>query len=135
MVRSKKVNKWAQSIQQARKELNVKGFVAINRGTVGKQIYQRAKQIHQGGNRMTGGSSCGGHAHNPLLPTGGSRSMKGGSRTNLIGGSRKKNRSNKMTWFQAVSKARNQLGIQGFVAINKGQQGKQLYKLAKQIYN
>ena len=40
-----------------------------------------------------------------------------------------------MTWFQAVSKARNQLGIQGFVAINKGQQGKQLYNLAKQIYN
>ena len=27
MVRTKKVNKWAQSIQQARKELNVKGFV------------------------------------------------------------------------------------------------------------
>ena len=42
MVRSKKVNRWAQSIQQARKELNVKGFVAINRGTLGKQIYQRA---------------------------------------------------------------------------------------------
>ena len=124
MMRTKKVNKWAQSIQKARKELNVKGFVAINRGTLGKQLYQRAKQLHQ-----SGGSGCG--VHNPLIP------HAGGYRTNLIGGRRtvKRGGSKKsMSWVQSISRARKQLGIKGFVAINRGSQGKQLYQLAKQMY-
>lgn len=136
MVRTKKVNKWAQSIQQARKELNVKGFVAINRGSLGKQIYQRAKQIHQsGGNgcgahlqpKIGGGPGCGGR---PLV------GQTGGSRTNLIGGKRsKKAMKGGMRWVDAVSQARKQLGVKGFVAINKGILGKQIYNLAKKIYN
>lgn len=105
MVRTKK-NSWANAISRARKELNVKGFVAINRGTLGKQIYQRAKQLHV--------------------------SQNGGGSTPLIGGNRSKKN---MSWTQAISKARNQLGIKGFVAINRGPQGKQLYQTAKQLYN
>jgi len=134
MVRTKKVNKWAQSIQQARKELNVKGFVAINKGSLGKQIYQRAKQIHQSGGahchsghvqpKIGGGPGCGAK---PVLA--------GGSRTNLIGGKRtRKAKQGGLRWVDAVSQARKQLGVKGFVAINRGSLGKQIYNLAKKIY-
>jgi len=37
----------------------------------------------------------------------------------------------KMTWFQAVAKARKELNIKGFVAIKKGTP---LYKRAKELY-
>jgi hypothetical protein len=37
-------------------------------------------------------------------------------------------------WIKAVKKARKNLGIEGFVAINKGREGKALYKEAKKIY-
>tara|TARA_Y100000389_G_scaffold197062_1_gene230983 strand:- start:1322 stop:1588 length:267 start_codon:yes stop_codon:yes gene_type:complete len=40
----------------------------------------------------------------------------------------------KMTWFGAVAKARKELGVKGFVAINKGPEGKKLYNKAKEIY-
>lgn len=37
-------------------------------------------------------------------------------------------------WIKAVKKARKNLGIEGFVTINKGREGKALYKEAKKIY-
>ena len=37
----------------------------------------------------------------------------------------------KMTWFQAVAKARKELNVKGFVAIKKGTP---LYKKAKELY-
>jgi hypothetical protein len=40
----------------------------------------------------------------------------------------------KMNWFGAVAKARKELGVKGFVAINKGPEGKKLYNKAKEIY-
>ena len=47
MVRTKKLINGTQSIQQARKELNVKGFVAINRGSLGnKYIKEQNKFIN-----------------------------------------------------------------------------------------
>merc|ERR1719250_102470 len=42
-------------------------------------------------------------------------------------GQRMKNGS----WMQAVAKARKELGITGFVPLNRGAQGQALYKLAK----
>jgi hypothetical protein len=49
--------------------------------------------------------------------------------------SAKKSKSKgKMTWFGAVAKARKELGLKGFVAINKGPEGKKLYNKAKEIY-
>ena len=90
MTRTKKVNKWANAISQARNELNVKGFVAINRGTVGKQIYNRAKQIHQSGGSF----------------------QSGGGSTPLIGGRRsQKRRQSKNSWTGSISQARKQLGL------------------------
>ena len=38
------------------------------------------------------------------------------------------------SWAQAVSKARNELGLKGFVAINSGVEGKKLYNRAKEIH-
>merc|ERR550532_2906612 len=40
-------------------------------------------------------------------------------------------RSKKTGWMQACSKARKQLGITGFVVMNRGAQGKALYRAAK----
>merc|ERR1711972_493943 len=40
-------------------------------------------------------------------------------------------RAKKTGWMKAVSKARKQLGITGFVLMNRGAQGKALYKAAK----
>ena len=40
----------------------------------------------------------------------------------------------KMTWFQAVAKARKELKITGFVAINRGKDGIAIYKRAKELY-
>ena len=38
-----------------------------------------------------------------------------------------------MNWMKALSKARKELGIKGFVTINKGKDGKALYNKAKEI--
>ncbi len=40
----------------------------------------------------------------------------------------------KNPWIKAVMRARKELGIVGFVAINKGVEGKRLYKLAKKYH-
>ena len=40
----------------------------------------------------------------------------------------------KNPWIKAVKQARKNLGIKGFVAINKEIEGKALYKEAKKIY-
>jgi hypothetical protein len=48
--------------------------------------------------------------------------------------SKSKKSKGKMTWFGAVAKARKELGLKGFVAINKGPEGKKLYNKAKEIY-
>ena len=48
--------------------------------------------------------------------------------------SKSKKSKGKMTWFGAVAKARKELGVKGFVAINKGPEGKKLYNKAKEIY-
>jgi len=37
-------------------------------------------------------------------------------------------------WVKAVSKARKELGITGFVLLNKGTEGTKLYAKAKEIY-
>ena len=59
----------------------------------------------------------------------------------MSGGARKKRKSSKKTkktkgkgnWMKCLSQARKELGIKGFVAINKGKEGKELYKRAKEI--
>ena len=57
----------------------------------------------------------------------------------MLGGSRKRKSKAKKTkkkgsnWMKCLSKARKELGIKGFVAINKGKEGKELYKRAKEI--
>ena len=60
------------------------------------------------------------------------RSVK---RSNKRSAKKSKSKSKgKMTWFGAVAKARKELGLKGFVAINKGPEGKKLYNKAKEIY-
>lgn len=44
----------------------------------------------------------------------------------------KKGRAN--PWMKAVSQARKELGIEGFVLLNKGTDGTRLYARAKEIY-
>merc|ERR1712173_503034 len=41
----------------------------------------------------------------------------------------------KSGWMGAVTKARKELGITGFVLMNRGTQGVALYKKAKELYN
>ena len=41
-------------------------------------------------------------------------------------------KSKGMNWMKALSLARKQLGLKGFIAINKGKDGKALYKKAKE---
>merc|ERR1719201_2002738 len=41
----------------------------------------------------------------------------------------------KSGWMQAVAKARKELGITGFVLMNRGAEGKALYEAAKSYYN
>ena len=45
----------------------------------------------------------------------------------------KKTAKKGMNWMKCLSKARKELGIKGFVAINKGKDGIALYKRAKEI--
>merc|ERR1719150_12525 len=46
----------------------------------------------------------------------------------------KKSGANIQGWCKAVQKARKELNITGFVALNKGPQGVAIYKKAKEIY-
>ena len=64
------------------------------------------------------------------------RSMKrtkqvrgGGKRTKKV----KKTLKKGMNWMKCLSKARKDLGIKGFVTINKGKDGVALYKRAKEL--
>lgn len=41
--KTKRTNLWAQAFKQARKQLNIKGFHAIKKGTA---LYAKTKQIH-----------------------------------------------------------------------------------------
>ena len=43
----KRVNAWAKAIKKARNELGIVGFVKINRGKEGKELYRLAKKIHR----------------------------------------------------------------------------------------
>jgi hypothetical protein len=45
-----------------------------------------------------------------------------------------KSSSKSMSWMGAMAKARKELGIKGFVTINRGPEGIKLYKRAKEIY-
>ena len=45
-----------------------------------------------------------------------------------------KSSSKSMSWMGAMAKARKELGIKGFVTINRGAEGVKLYKRAKEIY-
>ena len=45
----------------------------------------------------------------------------------------KKGSKKKSNWMTCLSKARKELGIKGFVTINKGKDGKALYKRAKEL--
>merc|ERR1719150_3508590 len=38
-------SKWMDSVKAARKELNITGFVKINRGAKGVALYKRAKEL------------------------------------------------------------------------------------------
>jgi len=55
----------------------------------------------------------------------------------LVGGSRKrkvkKTKKKKSNWMKNLAQARKELGLKGFVAINKGVNGKALYKRAKEL--
>lgn len=42
----KKKSNWVKNLAQARKELGLKGFVAINKGVNGKALYKRAKELN-----------------------------------------------------------------------------------------
>lgn len=49
--------------------------------------------------------------------------------------SSKKSRAGKKNpWIKSVMKARKELGTTGFVVINRGAEGKRLYKLAKKYH-
>lgn len=57
----------------------------------------------------------------------------GGKRSKKVKKTLKKAKSKGMNWMKCLSQARKELGIKGFVAINKGKEGKELYKRAKEI--
>ena len=59
-----------------------------------------------------------------------SNKMLGGSKKRKSKAKTKKKGSN---WMKCLSKARKELGIKGFVTINKGKEGIALYKRAKEL--
>ena len=69
------------------------------------------------------------------------KTMKRVNKKLSMSGAGKKRKSSKKTkktkgkgnWMKCLSQARKELGIKGFVAINKGKEGKELYKRAKEI--
>merc|ERR1711862_439321 len=42
----KKISAWTMAVQTAKKEMGIKGFVAINSGAQGKALYKSAKAIY-----------------------------------------------------------------------------------------
>ena len=62
------------------------------------------------------------------------RSVKRSNKRSTKKSKSKSKSKGKMTWFGAVAKARKELGVKGFVAINKGPEGKKLYNKAREIY-
>jgi len=62
-----------------------------------------------------------------------SNKLKGGGKKKVVKKTIKKNKSKKSNWMTCLSKARKQLGIKGFVTINKGKDGIALYKKAKEL--
>ena len=59
----------------------------------------------------------------------------GGKRSKKVKKTLKKEKSKGMNWMKALSQARKQLGLTGFIAINKGKDGKALYNKAKALQN
>ena len=59
----------------------------------------------------------------------------GGKRSKKVKKTLKKAQSKGMNWMKALSQARKQLGLKGFIAINKGKDGKALYNRAKALQN
>ena len=59
--------------------------------------------------------------------------MKGGNVVKRPSAAKKK-QGRENPWAKAVAQARQQLGLTGFVPINRGRDGKALYRVAKQIY-
>ena len=57
----------------------------------------------------------------------------GGKRSKKLSKKVKKTLKKGMNWMKCLSQARKELGIKGFVAINKGKDGVSLYKRAKEI--
>ena len=57
----------------------------------------------------------------------------GGKRSKKLSKKVKKTAKKGMNWMKCLSKARKELDIKGFVAINKGKDGVALYKKAKEI--
>merc|ERR1712233_206940 len=45
--RSQKTGGWMTAVMKARKELGITGFCLINRGTEGKALYKRAKELYK----------------------------------------------------------------------------------------
>ena len=58
---------------------------------------------------------------------------RGGGKMKKLSKKVKKTAKKSMNWMKCLSKARKELGIKGFVAINKGKDGVALYKKAKEI--
>jgi hypothetical protein len=58
-----------------------------------------------------------------------SNKMAGGSRKKKA----KKTKKKGSNWMKCLGKARKELGLKGFVTINKGKDGVALYKRAKEI--
>lgn len=64
-----------------------------------------------------------------------SNKMGGGKRSKKVKKTLKKSNSKGMNWMKALSLARKQLGLKGFITINKGKDGKALYNKAKALQN
>ena len=67
-------------------------------------------------------------------PRSAKKSLKRKSKSSSKKSSSKKSSSKSMSWMGAMAKARKELGIKGFVTINRGAEGVKLYKRAKEIY-
>ena len=59
----------------------------------------------------------------------------GGKRSKKVKKTLKRTTSKGMNWMKALALARKQLGLKGFIAINKGKDGKALYNKAKALQN
>ena len=105
---------WVQAVKQAREELGITGFVAVKKGT---PLYNRSKEIHT-------------QMKEVQALSGGGNKKKGNKKSKK---SKKKKGANPFhAWKNAVTQARAQLGITGFVLLKKGTP---LYNRAMKIKN